>query len=228
MLKVGFPHRETEHAAEALACWDGDGAVRLLAADRSRGALLVERCRPGTALSALGPEAALDALVDLLPRLWRPVAPDAPFTTVADEAAHWAAGMPERWARAGRPYGAELLALGLELLAELPAGQGEQVLVHQDLHGGNVLAAERQPWLAIDPKPLVAEREFALAPVVRSHELGPGRAHLRRRLHRLVSAFGLDGHRTVAWTLAQTLAWNASGGGRPEHLAVVEWLRALL
>ncbi|MGH3092342.1 MAG: aminoglycoside phosphotransferase family protein [Gaiellaceae bacterium] len=72
VLKICLPHRESEHEADALARWNGEGAVRLLAHDRERWALLVERCRPGTPLRALEGDAALDVVIGLLPRLWCP------------------------------------------------------------------------------------------------------------------------------------------------------------
>ncbi len=87
VLKVQFPDRESEHEADALALWDGAGAVRLLEHDRERATLLLERCLPGTPLAAAGPQAALEVLVELLPRLWKPAG--APIHTLADEAAWW-------------------------------------------------------------------------------------------------------------------------------------------
>ena len=69
------------------------------------------------------------------------------------------------------------------------------MLLHQDLHGDNVLAAEREPWLAIDPKPLAGEREFGIAPIVRSRELGHSRREVLGRLDRLVTELGLDRER---------------------------------
>src|SRR5438094_579273 len=72
VLKICFPHRESEHEAAALARWDGEGAVRLLAHDPARDALLLERCRPGTPLSRLSAEQALDVAAALLPRLFVP------------------------------------------------------------------------------------------------------------------------------------------------------------
>lgn len=225
VLKIDYPDVEAEWAADALRAWDGDGAVQLVAEDRRHRALLVERCLPGTPLTHTDPDEALDVMVDLLPRLWRPARP--PFGAVADECRRWASALGERWRAGGEPFPRDLLELGRRLLGELPATQGEQVLVHQDLHGGNVLGAQRQPWLAIDPKPLLAEREFALAPVIRSPELGAGRDHLVRRLDRLTGELGLDRHRSACWAFAQTVAWNA-GGGTPEHLAALGWLRDLL
>ncbi|MFN2468653.1 MAG: aminoglycoside phosphotransferase family protein [Gaiellaceae bacterium] len=149
VLKLGFPHRESEHEAEALGRWNGEGAVRLLAHDRDRGAFLLERCRPGTHLRELGADAATDVVAALLPRLWVPAA--APFRPLADEAAWWASYLPETWERAGRPFERLLLDAAVGALRELAPTQGEQVLLNQDLHAGNVLRAEREPWLVIDP-----------------------------------------------------------------------------
>ena len=86
---------------------------------------------------------------------------------LADEALWWIDYLPAEWERAGKPFERELLDAAIARLGELAGSQGEQVLLHQDLHGDNVLAAQREPWLVIDPKPLVGEREFAVAPIVR-------------------------------------------------------------
>ncbi len=222
ILKVSCPHRESEHEAAALARWDGDGAVQLLAHDPARGALLVERCRPGTALTELEPDAALDVVAGLLPRLW--VSAAEPFRPLSEEAAWWAAYLPERWRDAGRPFEEALLDAALEALAVLPPTQGQQVLVHQDLHPGNVLRAEREPWLVIDPKPLRGEREFGLAPVVRAPELGHSERAVRRRLDRLTGELGLDRERTRLWALAQTVAWAFDSQVLRRHVETARWL----
>ena len=93
VLKLVFPHREAEHEADALAAWDGDGAVRLLAADDDGWSFVMERCEPGELLANGDPDAALDVLAALLPRLWRVV--EAPFHTLADEVAVWLRGERE-------------------------------------------------------------------------------------------------------------------------------------
>ncbi|HLT62427.1 MAG TPA: aminoglycoside phosphotransferase family protein [Microlunatus sp.] len=234
VLKISEPHREARREPDALAAWNGDGAVRLLERDDERWAMLLEACRPGTPLAAAGPAVALDVLVGLLPRLWVPAVrlfrPDspAPFDTLADEAGRWADQLPRGWAAAGRSYPRRLLDAALELLDWLPGTQGEQVLVNQDLHGGNVLAAEREPWLLIDPKPLLGEREFGVAPIVRSGELGHSRRQALTRLDRLCGDLGLDPDRARGWTIAQTMAWVMDRDGRPfaGSVELVEWLLA--
>jgi streptomycin 6-kinase len=207
VLKVGHPHRESLQEPDALARWDGDGAIRLLERDDARGAMLLELCEPGTPLSQLETELAMDVIVDLLPRLW--VSGDG-FHTLADEVEHWADG---------NELDGELLALA----RELGATQGELVLCNQDLHGDNVLAAQREPWLLIDPKPLAAEREFQAAPIVRSGELGHSRKQALYRLDRLSGDLGLDRERARLWTIVQTTAWS-EGATLPSHGAVLDWL----
>jgi streptomycin 6-kinase len=100
------------------------------------------------------------------------------------------------------------------------------LLLHQDLHGGNVVRAEREPWLVIDPKPLAGEREFSVAPIVRSAELGHSRAAVMHRLDRLCTELGLDRDRARAWTIGQTMAWAASSDAEivARHQQVVRWL----
>jgi len=209
VLKLAFPDRETRYEGDALRAWNGDGAVLLLAHDPTRNALLLERCTPGSPLSDVDPDSALSVLARLLPRLWKPAVP--PFTPLSDEAESWARSLADRWERAGRPFSRALVDAALDALDSLPGTQGEQVLVNQDLHAGNVLRAQREPWLVIDPKPLVGEREFGIAAIIRGRELGHSREAVIARLNRLSTELGLDRERARAWTLAQTVAWCFEG-----------------
>jgi streptomycin 6-kinase len=222
VLKICFPHRESEYEADALRAWDGNGAVRLLAHDRERWALLIERCRPGTPLHREDPERALGVFVDLLPRLWIPAGP--PFRPLAEEAAWWAEGMQASWERTGRPFERRILEAALRALEELAPARAEQVLLHQDLHADNVLRSERERWLVIDPKPLAGEREFGLAPIIRSFELGHSERAVRRRFDRLTAELGLDRDRARGWALAQTVAWSFDSDYLSQHIETARWL----
>ena len=217
VLKHVHPHRESEHEADALERWGGDGAVRLLA--RDGWTLLLERCEPGEPLSRFDGD-AVGVMLDLLPRLWVPAGP--PFRPLTDEAAWWRSYLPSHWEAAGKPFERRLLDAALDALETLPGTQGEPVLVHQDLHGDNVLSAQREPWLVIDPKPLLAEREFSLVPIVRSAELGHSRRQVFSRLDRLTAELGLDRERTRLWTVGATIAWALDGPA--SHVAVARWL----
>ena len=222
-LKIQYPHPESEHEAEALRRWNGQGAVRLLAYEAKHHALLMERCEPGDPLAGIGADEALKVFVDLLPRLW--INADEPFMSLDKESAGWAEQLPASWERAGRPFEIELLNAAVEALHSLRRTDGEQVLLHQDLHGDNVLRATREPWLVIDPKPLVGEREFSLAPIIRAYEFGHSNQAVVHRLDKLTATLRLDRERARLWALAQTLAWSFEGDRVLEsHLDTARWL----
>lgn len=159
VLKVMYPHPEGAHEADALRVWDGNGAVRLLAGfvDESVPVLLLERCLPGTALRA-SPEPEQDEVVArLLRRLWAVPAGAAEFPSLQQMCDQWA----DRFeTQAPPPIDAGLVRAGSTLFRELPSTTTRSVLLCTDLHAGNVLAAEREPWLVIDPKPYVGDPTY--------------------------------------------------------------------
>lgn len=157
VLKLGMPHYEAEHELEGLRFWDGDPTVRVLEAEQALGALLLERCEPGTALRAQGEPEQDRVLAQLLRRLWRPPAPNHPFRPLS--------AMLELWSRdvlAARPAWPEpaLMRDALQLFEELSRPAPTDVVLATDLHAGNVLCAKREPWLAIDPKPFVGDAAY--------------------------------------------------------------------
>jgi streptomycin 6-kinase len=231
VLKVNYPEVESEREADALGHWDGRGAVRLLRHDPARRALLVERCVPGTELWAVGDEERANReAASVLVRLWRPAPARHRFRLLADAAARWAEELPARWEELGQPFDRGLLGAAVAALRELGPEQGEQVVLHQDLHGGNVLRAQREPWLAIDPKPLVGEREFDTASLLRDRrdelvrDPAP-RRRVRRRLDQLAAELSLDRERMRGWAVAHALAWGVSGTGvYEEQIPCARWL----
>jgi streptomycin 6-kinase len=118
-----------------------------------------------------------------------------------------------------------LLDAALVTMELLSNTQGEHVLVHQDLHGDNVLSARREPWLAIDPKPVVGDRLLSLAPIIRGYEFSHSRADVIRRLDGLSTALRLDRERCRLWAMVQTLAWAFEGAMvYHKHVETAEWL----
>lgn len=217
MLKVLWPEPEGEHEAEGLRRWNGVvGAVRLFESDERRWALLLERLAPGTQLWERPEVEATDVAIGLLRRLWRPVEPDHPFERLHDLAARWSESVGALFEKAGRPFEPDLAALAAAELSDLGSSQGDQFLLHRDFHGGNVLAARREPWLAIDPKPTVGEREYDAAWLVgdRGATLTPALA--RHRLDQLSRELGLDRERLRRWTVARYVIgglWSYEFGG---------------
>jgi len=225
---------ESDHEALALALWDGEGAVRLLAHDPARRALLLERCLPGDALlHRAGDDEAGDVVAGLLLRLWRPPPPGHPLVRPADAAPGWSRRIAEHWERAGRPFERALVDRAQAALRELTAPGGAsapEVVLHQDLHAANVLRAEREPWLVIDPKPLAGDPAFDFASLLRDRRPELARdpeapRRVRRRVARLCAATGQDRERVRGWGVAHALAWGFQGGAwLPDHVACARWI----
>ncbi|QBR91650.1 aminoglycoside phosphotransferase family protein [Nocardioides euryhalodurans] len=201
-LKLALPDDESEHEALALQHWQGDGTVRLLRADPHRRAMLLERLHPRD-LSDLWDVAACEVVAGFYPRLHRPAPPQLrPLTSYVS-----------RWLDDLEGLGRELpvpprmveqaLHLGRALVSDA-ASTG--VMIHGDLHYANVLAADREPWLVIDPKPMSGDPHYEPAPLLhnRWEEVqGDVRASLRRRFHTVVDAAGLDEARARDWTVVR-------------------------
>jgi streptomycin 6-kinase len=219
VLKLNAPsHTEADTEADALAVWAGEGAARLLARDDERRALLTERCVPGTRLWDSGIDEA-KVIAALLPRLQLEVAEPHPFTLLADEADRWAEEVPRRYAEAGEPFERRLLDVALDTYRTVD--RSASWLVNQDLHGGNVLAAEREPWLVIDPKPLAGERELEASGLLRNAD------DVSRWLDALAGV-GLDRERARAWGVAHILAWAWDDVRREWHENHVAEARRIL
>ena len=237
VLKLSFPEdRGFRTEAEALGLFDGRGAVQLLELDLDRGAMLLERLVPGVPLDTVeDDEEAMSIAADVLRRLWRPAPADHPFPAVSD----WAQGLVRLRHRFGGgtgPLPAALVEEAEALFAELIPSRAEPVLLHGDLHHGNVLAARRRTWLAIDPKGIVGEPAFdAGALLYNPSELldapRPGKV-LERRIDRLAEELDLDRARVRGWGLSRAVlaahwAWEDSGEVWEEALAFAELLAGI-
>ncbi|HEX8880604.1 MAG TPA: aminoglycoside phosphotransferase family protein, partial [Candidatus Acidoferrum sp.] len=157
VLKIGMPHMEGYHEIQGLRFWCGDPTVRLLTADDDLGAMLLERCEPGTVLREVQEREQDGVISSLLHRLWREPTKPHPFRPLSALTAYWS---EETLAQAQHWPDAGLVREGLRLFEELPRNAPTQVLLATDLHAGNVLRAEREPWLVIDPKPFVGDPTY--------------------------------------------------------------------
>ncbi|WP_158564062.1 aminoglycoside phosphotransferase family protein [Jiangella anatolica] len=163
VLKVGFRHSEAEHEADGLRFWAGDGAVRVFddATFDDTSALLLERAEPGTLLARALPPLEQDVvLAGLLRRLWRRPPDGHPFRTLASMCDAWAAEFDAKLSSAPAGWDRGLLREGIALYRELPRTTADEVVLCTDLHPENVVAARREPWLVIDPKPYVGDRTY--------------------------------------------------------------------
>jgi streptomycin 6-kinase len=210
VLKLSFPEDESAYEADALMHWRGEGAVRLLEVDRERNALLIERAGPGTSLWEVeDDEEATVIAASVMARLWLLPPPDSnPFRRLADEAERWTAQLRSDWEALGRPFEQRLVDAAAAAARELAGSQAKLAVCHQDLQGSNVLKAQREPWLAIDPKPIVAEPAFDVASLLRDRRWSIDRAIIQRRLDLLAAELDLDRDRMQGWGLVHALHWG--------------------
>jgi len=210
MLKLGVPNAELLTEIEALRLYDGRGAARLLEADGPGGALLLERLEPGTMLSELADdEEATHIAAGVMRRLWRPLPAAHPFPTLA----RWTAGLGrlrQRFEGGSGPFPASMFQAAESLLAELSASAGEPVLLHADLHHFNILSAQREPWLAIDPKGVAGEPAYEAAVLLANpfpeFLAWPDLERVTaRRIAQLAAELGFDRRRLAGWALVQAV-----------------------
>ena len=237
VLKLSVREAESRAELDALTVYAGATAVRVLACWAERGALLLERAIPGTPLGDLESDdrRAMEAVATIAHELWV----DAPeLLPRAPRVEGWARGferLRRRFAGGTGPLPAALVERAEALFRELLASAPPPVLLHGDLHYGNVLAAERRPWLAIDPKGVLGEPAFdagyLLANPSRHLVAGPTppRRVLADRVTPLPDALGLDRGRVVAYAFAQSMlsAWwsvEDHGAGWEQAVSVAEWL----
>lgn len=238
LLAPGLAPEQTRAAREATALqrWNAFGAVRLLRAEPADGALLLERLHGEMSLRSLPEAKATLEAVSAVRRLWvEPHLPDdgdqlAPrLRTVSEHTAEQAEFVLRAAPEETRPLVDEALELRTALLADEP----EQLLLHGDFRQGAVLAAdaERARWLSVGPEPLVGERAFDLARLVRDrlHDLvaSPGAAAAtRRRLHKLADSLDVDRERLRGWALYRAVesgVRHIAGGSRADGEILLEF-----
>ncbi len=207
VLKVGWRHNESEHEPDGLRAWDGQGTIRLhdVHVLDNTVALLLERCVPGVTLrSRLEPEQDV-VIASILPRLWR-ASPEGPFRPLQRLCDYWA----DAFERLPPPRGGldpGLAREGIELYRSLPSTADRHVLLCTDLHAGNVLEAQRERWLMIDPKPYVGDPTYDAV----QHLLNCDRLHAEPRVvvKRMARLLDLDADRLLLWLFARCVQESA-------------------
>ncbi|MCS0638214.1 aminoglycoside phosphotransferase family protein [Streptomyces sp. LP05-1] len=217
VLKVSFPHPGNVHEPDAFAAWAGQGAVLLYERDDAQYAMLLERAHPVTLAEAADGDELVTVAARISRRLAVPAPPELP--RLRDRAGAWEEQLRAdagELAHTMAPYAVDAAAATLR---ELGRDQPD-VLVHGDLHARNILRADREPWLAVDPKGYAGDPAYDAGTLLKSRApafLGLSGAHeLRRAAHRVLDVFaetaGLDRVRVRRW--AQLHAVQAAFWGR--------------
>lgn len=208
---------------DAMVLYAGHGMVRVLEADRDERVVLMELVVPGETVWNAPIGIALEAAASVMAKLRRAPPDDHSFPDVR---AYYRA-----WPNHARLYGgpgpidADLFDIGQGLFPELCDSSAPPVVLHGDLHYGNILSSDREGWLAIDPKGLAGEPCYEVGALFRNRvdELfasgHPVRA-MRTRVEALAELTGFDRERVRLWALSQAVlseVWSADDPGRPPH-----------
>jgi len=222
VLKAHSPTGEFPEEMEALRLFDGHGMVRLLAYDTQDEVMLLERLNPGTSLrKVVDDEKAMSIAADVMKRLWRPAPAEHTFDTVEK----WGKGfdrLRQHYHGGHGPFPKALLEEAETLYAELSASMGERMLLHGDLHQDNILASERNGWLAIDPKGLIGEPAYETGALLHNFlpellEMPDPKRVLARRIDQLSEELGFDRARVRGWGLSQAILsvwWGIEDSGQ--------------
>ncbi|HJT58737.1 MAG TPA: aminoglycoside phosphotransferase family protein [Ktedonobacteraceae bacterium] len=237
MLKVGLTD-EFPAQPEALCHFDGHGMVQLLAYDEQNAAMLMERLKPGISLRVVeDDETAISAAVKVMRELWRPLPKEHyPFPTVGD----WGKGfarLRKQYDGGTGPIPPALFDKAEKLYAELSASMDEPVLLHGDLHQDNILSAEREPWLAVDPKGVIGEPVYETGSILRNFwpdilAIPDPVSLMKRRIDQFSAELGFDRERIYDWGFAQavlSVVWSIEDTGKLENegLFFMEVLNAI-
>lgn len=213
-LKVSYPHPGNVHEPDAFEAWGGRGAVLLHERDDARFAMLLERARRSTLAEVEDGDEVLTVAGRLTRRLAVPAPPGLP--RLRDQAGAWEEGLREDAAGLAHSLAPAVVDAAVATVRELGATQPD-IIVHGDLHPGNILRAEREPWLAVDPKGYVGDPAYDGGTLLKSRALALLEADdlgaaVHHALDVFVDAAELDRERVRRW--AQLHAVQAAFWGR--------------
>lgn len=232
ILKLSPPGDDLAREAAALGTYGGKGACRLIRTDLAGGALLLERLRPGISLWRTEDDLlAARVCANLLLKLWQPAKDVSPFRTIKS----WTRALPAYVTSKQTFLPADLSDLAHGLLQELLQSEDELILLHADLHHGNILSATREPYLAIDPKGILGPKAFDVTAFLRN-PIGVStrpnfEALLERRLDIFREMLGLPKRELAAWGVVHTVlssCWMGEGSDHQEAILVARKLSRYL
>jgi streptomycin 6-kinase len=221
VFKAVVANHEVDSEIAALRAYGGEGAVALLESDAERGVMLLERADPGDPLLSIDDD---DERTLIAADVMRPILRPAPEGRSFRDITYWAKAftrLRERFDGGTGPLPAALVDRAESILHQLypPASPG--VLLHGDLHHGNILRATRAPWLVIDPKGIIGPTEYEPAQLFTNPwkdyaQLDDLLRWIPRRLDILSERLGMDRRQVAAWGLHKAVlssVWTVEAGG---------------
>lgn len=216
VLKAWIDNPELRSEMAALAHFNGRRYARLIASAPELGAMLIERLVPGVPLAELeDDDEATRIAATLMRETWTPAPDDA--SGVFPTLEKWSRGfqrLRKEFGGGTGPFSPKMVEKAERLFIDLQAFAAPPVLLHGDLHHWNILSAQREPWLALDPKGVIGEPAFEPAQIFlnrwpKDHGNNAIKAQAERRLAIFSEVLGMDPQRIMAWTFAKSMlsAW---------------------
>ncbi len=236
VLKCGVPNPEINTEIAALKHFNGKACVNLLEADESLGAMLLEQVLPGIPIIELDDHEATEIFAHLIKKLHQPIQ-DISFFPIVQK---WFKGFDRLYhqfnGKTG-PFSSSLVDDAYQIGKELLNSMSEPVLLHGDLHHMNILSATREPWLAIDPKGVVGEREYEVGAFMRNPiptltTKMDTKNTLTRRIEILTDITGFDKKRIIGWSFYQAVlaaiwCFEDTGAGFEPFIQCAEVLKKI-
>lgn len=220
VLKIGFlKDREFQNEIEALEVFDGDGIPKLIEADRKNAVILMEQVLPGVSLSTIEDDAkATRILASVMRKIRKPLPKNSRFITISE----WTKELYENHS-SSIPF--NFIKKAQKVFEDLIDSSASPVITHADLHHDNVLSSDRDGWLAIDPKGIVAEPAYETAAMIRNpykklKDMENIEETLKNRILILSEELGFDPKRIHNWCFAQTVlsgVWTRDDAAYTNH-----------
>ncbi|MBI2022820.1 fructosamine kinase family protein [Candidatus Daviesbacteria bacterium] len=207
VVKLGIPsNKEFKTEVEALKLFNGKGMVKLLEVDLEKGLMILEYLKPGTNIEKMDEEEAMSITTALLKKFWI----KAPERNIFPKVSDWGKGFKKYKNSKSTLLDKKLVDKAEKIFFELEASQGEQFLLHGDFHHGNILKAEREAYLTIDPKGVIGEREYEIGALLRNPypqilEYPDIKVTIKNRIGFLSERLGLDPKRVYLWSFSQAV-----------------------
>ena len=206
VVKLCLPHEDVNNEIYALEFMLGDGIVTLIKSDNKKGILLLEKLEPGEMLSTLrNDDEATVIAAGIMQKLWKPTSGD----NIQQTTQQWFTGLDSKLTLPNG-FSKSLIDKAKKIALELHQDMGEAVLLHGDLHHFNIISAERQPWLAIDPKGVIGEREYEVGALLRNPipsivTTMDTKKIVNRRIDLLTELLKFDRKKIRLWGFAQAI-----------------------
>lgn len=219
VIKLVVPGDEFVSEVDALTLFNGNGIVKIIEVDTAKGILILERLLPGKTLASLeNEEEAASIASQIMKKLWIPVPSNSSSIPTTMHMEEKLIHIFKKNREGLGPITKDLLQEAVDTYRLMNAMPDKPYLLHGDLHHYNILTAAREPWLAIDPKGLIGDREYDVIQYLLNKLPNGDSTHvIEKRIDIFVKELNLDKKRMISWGFAHSVlatCWTVQEDGR--------------